>query len=133
MKERTDSAKYKSLYKRETGEYPKWWHIHHIDGDPMNNDINNLVCLTPEVHTQLHRAANAIYKQSLTLEPNGICYGGQGYNAFLMGEFNKFMVWYDIAQIFVNYRDFLLGRIPNIENTSYDELGKLYFNPQFDD
>ena len=35
-------------------EVPKGWHVHHIDGDKENNNINNLALLTSGAHTRLH-------------------------------------------------------------------------------
>ena len=36
------------------GEIPKGMHIHHIDGNPLNNDISNLECLTAKDHISEH-------------------------------------------------------------------------------
>jgi len=36
------------------GKIPKEHHIHHIDGNPNNNDISNLVCITVEEHAKIH-------------------------------------------------------------------------------
>jgi hypothetical protein len=33
---------------------PKGYHIHHIDGNHNNNDINNLMCVSPEEHHNIH-------------------------------------------------------------------------------
>ena len=33
---------------------PKGYHIHHIDGNHNNNDINNLVCVSAEEHHNIH-------------------------------------------------------------------------------
>lgn len=37
---------------------PDDWDIHHIDEDKSNNDINNLVLMTHEEHTILHKSNN---------------------------------------------------------------------------
>ena len=36
------------------GEIPDGYHIHHIDGKPRNNTVNNLQCLSREAHARLH-------------------------------------------------------------------------------
>jgi hypothetical protein len=41
-------------YEKEVGEIPKGYHIHHKDGNPSNNEISNLECLSPKEHTDRH-------------------------------------------------------------------------------
>lgn len=48
-------------YRQDYEEYygikvDKSWHIHHIDYNHNNNDINNLVALPDYIHIELHRA-----------------------------------------------------------------------------
>lgn len=33
---------------------PKGYHIHHVDGDHSNNEISNLICVSPEEHHNIH-------------------------------------------------------------------------------
>ena len=33
---------------------PKGWHIHHLDNDHTNNDPDNLICVSPEMHLEIH-------------------------------------------------------------------------------
>jgi hypothetical protein len=33
---------------------PKGYHIHHMDGNHSNNDISNLICVSPEEHHKIH-------------------------------------------------------------------------------
>lgn len=35
-------------------EIPKGFHIHHIDGDPLNDDISNLALITTTAHNRIH-------------------------------------------------------------------------------
>ena len=45
------------------GEIPNGYHIHHIDGDPANNAITNLQCLTSAEHARRHgKLSNPIKK-----------------------------------------------------------------------
>lgn len=46
---------YKKIYEDHYGKPPAGYHIHHIDGDPWNNDISNLVALSPEDHAEIHK------------------------------------------------------------------------------
>lgn len=45
---------HEEIWKSVHGEIPDGHHIHHIDGDPLNNDVGNLECLDPLTHTNLH-------------------------------------------------------------------------------
>lgn len=45
---------YRKIYEEHCGKIPKGYHIHHIDGNPLNNDITNLQLLTAEEHVQIH-------------------------------------------------------------------------------
>lgn len=40
-------------------EMPKGMVVHHIDGDPTNNDLSNLQMMTPSAHTRLHQLERA--------------------------------------------------------------------------
>lgn len=42
------------VYICEKGAIPEGYHIHHIDFDKDNNDISNLVALSPYEHLKLH-------------------------------------------------------------------------------
>ncbi|ARW58152.1 I-TevIII-like protein [Serratia phage X20] len=37
-------------------EFGRSYHIHHIDGNPSNNELSNLLCLSPNDHFELHRS-----------------------------------------------------------------------------
>ena len=45
---------YRRIYRENFGEIPKGWHVHHKDGDPLNNNPNNLIALSPEDHSEIH-------------------------------------------------------------------------------
>ena len=42
------------VWRKHHGEKPYGYHLHHIDGNPDNNDISNLECLSPEDHAKKH-------------------------------------------------------------------------------
>lgn len=49
-------------------------HIHHLDRNPANNDINNLQLISPSKHSKLHsenRTLNSLVKQSKTRNTSG--------------------------------------------------------------
>ncbi len=43
------------VWEKENGTIPKGYHIHHIDFDKKNNDINNLRLMMASDHHKLHR------------------------------------------------------------------------------
>jgi len=51
-------ALHREVWKHHNGEIPDDCHIHHVDGDPTNNDIDNLECVTPEEHAARHPENN---------------------------------------------------------------------------
>ena len=46
---------YRKIYESYHGKIPRGYHVHHIDGDPTNNDIENLIAVTPEEHATIHK------------------------------------------------------------------------------
>lgn len=50
----TPRALHRELYEDFVGKIPKGHHIHHIDGNPENNSINNLQCLSGPEHVKLY-------------------------------------------------------------------------------
>lgn len=42
----------------------KLWHIHHIDMDRNNNDIENLVCIPKKLHEKLHASYSNVSELS---------------------------------------------------------------------
>ncbi len=46
---------YRKIYENQYGKIPKGYHIHHIDGNPFNNEISNLKCVSPEEHSEIHK------------------------------------------------------------------------------
>lgn len=48
--------RYRWVWMQHHGVIPEGCHIHHIDHDPANDDISNLVMLTGREHHQLHGA-----------------------------------------------------------------------------
>lgn len=45
---------HREVWKHHHGDIPDGHLIHHIDGDPTNNDIDNLECITPTEHAERH-------------------------------------------------------------------------------
>jgi hypothetical protein len=45
---------HRDVWSEANGPIPDGHHVHHIDGDTLNNDISNLECLTPADHRASH-------------------------------------------------------------------------------
>lgn len=54
------------------GELPDNCHIHHINGNPANNDIRNLQCLSASEHLKQHKQQGEPAAQR-TKNPNIVC------------------------------------------------------------
>ena len=53
---------YRALWEKINGKkIPKGYHIHHLDNDKTNNDIKNLLCLSPLTHFELHQKNFELY------------------------------------------------------------------------
>ena len=50
---------HRGCWEAHRGAIPKGYIVHHIDGDRMNNAIENLACLPHGEHTRLHRTGGA--------------------------------------------------------------------------
>lgn len=47
---------YRKLWEKLNGKkIPLSYHIHHIDNDKTNNSIENLLCVSPEEHFEIHK------------------------------------------------------------------------------
>lgn len=57
--------------KERYGDIPSELDVHHIDGNPINNDASNLVVLTHGEHSKLHPPA--IKGRRTHHEPNCVC------------------------------------------------------------
>jgi hypothetical protein len=45
---------HRQVYEKHYGPIPEAWHIHHVDGNKINNDFRNLVAIPKEVHEFVH-------------------------------------------------------------------------------
>lgn len=52
---------YRKAYRRHYGiEFGPEYHVHHIDGDRKNNDIDNLILLPRTLHKKLHHVQSDV-------------------------------------------------------------------------
>lgn len=63
---------YKLVYQLFVGPIPKRYDVHHIDGNPLNDRIDNLVLITHAEHTKIHnteRMKQERYRNNLVNGP----------------------------------------------------------------
>lgn len=56
-------ALHREIWKSVHGPIPAGHHIHHRDGDPLNNDVGNLECVSIFEHRREHRDAHRTPEQ----------------------------------------------------------------------
>ena len=54
------NAKARKIMK-EAGLWHKGWDVHHLDHNPMNNDLSNLVCLPRRCHMHKYHSDTFVY------------------------------------------------------------------------
>lgn len=61
MKDHSKLKDYRKKYKRHYGvEFGKEFVVHHIDGDRSNNDIENLMLMPRDIHSEYHMAKSQV-------------------------------------------------------------------------
>lgn len=45
---------HRGCWEAHHGAIPHGYHIHHVNGDPLDNNIENLACMSPSGHSRLH-------------------------------------------------------------------------------
>ena len=46
--------KHQRIWVKNHGPIPEGYHIHHIDGNNKNNDLDNLICVSRKMHGAFH-------------------------------------------------------------------------------
>lgn len=113
---------YKKIYTSITKKpIPKGFDIHHIDMNRNNNSIENLVMLPKELHRQYHQLILNIPNTILfNTTIQSLLYGGNAYNDFLLSNLIAFNDVKKECDKWCDYRDYLLGLLPNIHNIEVD-------------
>ena len=107
---------YRKKFKKHYGiEFGPKFHIHHIDLNHENNDIENLMILPEELHNLYHQMFNSTIGEGFTkfyhssIHSNTFC--GDNYNLIMTKNFIDAIIecgkWYD-------FKLYLEGILPNI-------------------
>lgn len=60
------TTRHRALYQRAYGKLPKDWHVHHIDNNKKNNNLDNLVALPASKHHSLHHCQRSGNTEGVT-------------------------------------------------------------------
>lgn len=55
---------HRAVWEYHNGEIPKGYHIHHVDGNKANNNIDNLVCIKGTEHLTHHMSQPEVVQKS---------------------------------------------------------------------
>lgn len=106
---------YKKIYEKHYNiKIPKGYDIHHINLDHNDNSVENLVMLPRKLHQMYHKLFNMIPD---TITPNKhISIFGRNANKFICNTISEFDVILEECNKWLDYREYLVGRMPNIHN-----------------
>ena len=113
---------YINIYKKATNKIiPIGYDIHHINLNHNDNNISNLVMFPKDLHNKYHTLLLRLPKDlNFRTELTSIIAGGNAYNKKTLNDLINFIyVWEECCK-WVDYRDYLLGLIPNIHNITVD-------------
>lgn len=107
---------YRKKFKEHYGiKFGPKFHIHHIDLDHENNDIENLMILPEELHNLYHQLFNSVTGDGFTKSYHASIHSntiyGDNYNLSMTKKFIDVLIecdkWYD-------FKLYLEGILPNI-------------------
>lgn len=110
-----------SIYKKVYQEHckitiPKNFDIHHLDGNRENNKIENLLMLPQKLHLDYHDLVSKIHVINFNPNINSVNETGCRVNEMAFTFASEFMDIYDKCCVWKDYKEFLLGNLPNIHN-----------------
>lgn len=122
-------SNYREIYQRSCNiVIPKGYEIHHIDFNRENNDIMNLVMLPKKLHMEYHKTLLELQSRryEIVTKVQSIIDSGNLINDYIITNQhnleNKFIkIWYK-CQEYVDYRNYLLGMMPNIHGINLKEV-----------
>ena len=112
------SHKARKIYAEYFGiEIPKDMEIHHIDEDPENDDIKNLLMLPKELHQRYHTCKNAA--MPLLSGFDGLLRGYNQYHFLVLSEFSdvlgECLMWMGEKEM-LGVRKWQMEGVPPVES-----------------
>ena len=108
---------YRKIYERLIGKVPDGYHIHHIDKNRGNNNIENLLMLPGGLHNRYHASLATIETIHEIIPIKGIVSvmdGGNALNYYILNTVEKFLKIQSECGMWMDYKKYKLGLIPNI-------------------
>lgn len=62
---------YRRIWTKHFGKIPEGYEIHHKDGNRKNNSIENLMCVSPEEHLEIHKRQGDYYAAKMIADRIG--------------------------------------------------------------
>lgn len=108
---------YKKIYENYFGiKIPSGFDIHHLNLSHSDNRIENLLMLPYSVHMKYHELRPQLQDLTVNVEITSINNSGHNSNLLFFDYFEKFLPVYNECCYWKDYKEFLLGNIPNIHN-----------------
>ena len=119
---------YKKFYEECVGEKidGRKYHIHHIDENRENNDIDNLLMLPKRLHLKYHYEKNRMFLQEplcclLVTELQPFLDFGLTTNNMVIDNIKRFTDVWSECQKWVDYKAYKMGLMPNIHNIELED------------
>jgi len=88
---------HEEMYLHHHGPIPDGWHVHHVDGDPLNNAPGNLQALSPRDHIATHytdERRDAAREHAERIRPAAVAWHGSAEGLAWHAEHGR-AVWVD--------------------------------------
>ena len=119
MEEKRGKA-HRKIWEKVIGKIPKNFDIHHIDNNKYNNNINNLLMLPKKLHNDYHKITYEIKDLKISCEIKSVIDSGNRYNEYLFNLHKQLYITLKECNKWADYKQFLLGNIPNIHNINME-------------
>ena len=116
---------YVEFYKESTGLFfnSNVYDVHHINEDRKDNSIKNLVMIPKYIHSQYHILKNNLPSFGINTKVVSLIDMGNGHNSLYINSIVSFDECLKICNMWCDYKEFLLGRLPNIHRIYFDNNG----------
>ncbi|ADX42579.1 HNH endonuclease [Tetrasphaera phage TJE1] len=101
--------------------------VHHLDCNHSNDNFDNLLLLPKELHSRYHATRPDWPKMDFSLSPISISKGGHNAACFTMLSVSRMIERFapvlEECKMWADYKEFLLGNMPNVHGLSHLSQG----------